>query len=93
MSAVETASLSSKGQIVIPNAIRNDLKVGTGAKFAVISDGHNILLKPIERPMKKEFDSLIEQSRKYAKRIGLKKGDVSKAVSEVRREGSVISSV
>jgi bifunctional DNA-binding transcriptional regulator/antitoxin component of YhaV-PrlF toxin-antitoxin module len=86
MSAVETASLSSKGQIVIPNAIRNDIKAVTGTKFAIISDGHNILLKPIERPMKEEFDSLIKQSRKYAKRIGLKKEDLAKAITEVRRE-------
>jgi AbrB family looped-hinge helix DNA binding protein len=86
MSAIETASLSSKGQIVIPNAIRHDLNVGTGSKFAVISDGHNILLKPIERPKKEEFDSLIEQSRKYARRVRLKKSDVAKAIAEVRRE-------
>ena len=88
MSAIETASLSSKGQIVIPNAIRNDLKVGTGAKFAVISDGHNILLKPIERPKKEEFDSLIKKSRTYARRVGLKKRDLTKAIAEVRRESS-----
>jgi len=62
MSAIETASLSSKGQIVIPNAIRNDLKVGTGAKFAVISDGHNILLKPIERPKKKSSIHLLKKA-------------------------------
>lgn len=55
MSAVEITSLSSKGHVVIPNAIRNDLKVATGDKFAVISDGRNILLKPIERPKVEEF--------------------------------------
>jgi antitoxin PrlF len=86
MSVIETTSLSSKGQIVIPNAIRQDLKVGTGAKFAVFSDGHNILLKPIEQPKKAEFDSLIRQSRRYARRIGLKKSDLTKAIAEVRRE-------
>ena len=88
MSAVETASLSSKGQIVIPNSIRNDLKVGAGSKFAVISDGHNILLKPIERPRAEEFDSLIRTSRRYARRVGLKKSDLTRAIAEVRRESS-----
>jgi AbrB family looped-hinge helix DNA binding protein len=88
MSAIETASLSSKGQIVIPNAIRNDLKVGAGAKFAVISNGHSILLKRIERPKQEEFDALIQQSRKYARRVGLKKSDWAKALAEVRRESS-----
>ena len=88
MNAVETACLSSKGQIVIPNSIRNDLKVGTGSKFAVISDGHNILLKPIERPKKEEFDALIRRSRAYTRRAGLKKSDVTKAIAEVRHAGS-----
>lgn len=87
MSAVEITSLSSKGQVVIPNTIRNDLKIATGDKFAVISDGRNILLKPIERPKIEEFDTLIERSRKYARRKGLKKSDVTKAIRKVRREG------
>lgn len=86
MSAVEIASLSSKGQIVIPNSIRSDLKVGAGSKFAVISDGRNILLKPIERPKKEEFDSLLRRSRAFAKRSGMKKDDVGKAIAKVRRE-------
>ena len=48
MSAVEITSLSSKGQIVIPSSIRNDLKISAGDKFAIISDGENILLRPVE---------------------------------------------
>jgi AbrB family looped-hinge helix DNA binding protein len=86
MSAVEITSLSSKGQVVIPNAIRNDLKVSVGDKFAVISDGRNILLKPIDRPQVAEFDALIERSRKYARRVGLKKSDITNAIKKVRRE-------
>jgi AbrB family looped-hinge helix DNA binding protein len=86
MSAVEITSLSSKGQVVIPNAIRNDLKVLTGTKFAVISDGKNILLKPIQNPVMDEFDSLIQRSRRYARRIGLKKSDIPRAIKKVRRE-------
>jgi AbrB family looped-hinge helix DNA binding protein len=86
MSAVEITSLSSKGQVVIPNAIRNDLNVSVGDKFAVISDGRNILLKPIDRPQVAEFNTLIARSRKYARRIGLKKSDILNAIKKVRRE-------
>ncbi|MBD3243753.1 MAG: AbrB/MazE/SpoVT family DNA-binding domain-containing protein [Chitinivibrionales bacterium] len=85
MSAVEIASLSSKGQIVIPNSIRNELNVGAGSKFAVISDGRNILLKPIERPKKEEFDSLVRKSRSFARSSGLKKSDLTRAIEKVRR--------
>jgi AbrB family looped-hinge helix DNA binding protein len=86
MSAVEITSLSSKGQVVIPNTIRNDLNVSVGDKFAVISDGRNILLKPIDRPQVAEFNTLINRSRKYARRIGLKKSDIVNAIKKVRRE-------
>lgn len=86
MSAVEITSLSSKGQVVIPNVIRDDLNVSVGDKFAVISDGRNILLKPIDRPQAAEFNALIDRSRKYARKIGLKKSDITTAIKKVRRE-------
>ena len=88
MSAVEITSLSSKGQVVIPNVIRNDLNVSVGDKFAVISDGRNILLKPIDRPQVTEFNALIDRSRKYARKIGLKKSDITAAIKKVRHESS-----
>jgi len=88
MSAVEITSLSSKGQIVIPNSIRLDLKVSTGAKFAVISDGNNILLQPINKPKASVFRNLIQKSRIFAKELGLKQVDVRKTIKRVRRENS-----
>ena len=86
MSAVEITSLSSKGQIVIPSSIRNDLKISAGDKFAIISDGENILLRPVEKPKVDKFRALIAASRKYARENGLQKEDVVKAVKKVRRE-------
>jgi antitoxin PrlF len=86
MSAAEITSLSSKGQVVIPSAIRNDLKISTGDKFAVISDGENILLRPIEKPKIERFRELIKESRRYAREVGLTKDDVKRAIRKVRRE-------
>ena len=86
MSAVEITSLSSKGQIVIPSSIRNDLKISAGDKFAIISDGENILLRPVEKPKIDKFRALIAASIKYARENALQKEDVVKAVKRVRRE-------
>jgi len=86
MSAVAVTSLSSKGQIVIPNAIRSELDVSAGAKFAVICDGKHILLKPIERPRIAAFNRLIARSRSYARKHRLTQKDLAKAITEVRRE-------
>lgn len=79
-------SLSSKGQVVIPNSIRKELGITEGTQFIVFSDGNNLLLKPIESPKMDVFKHLIAESRKFAKEAGLKKEDVKKAIKKVRRE-------
>jgi len=56
----DITALSSKGQVVLPKAIRESLQLETGVKFMVLSDGTNILLKPIEQPNMKEFGNCSE---------------------------------
>ena len=86
MNTVEITSLSSKGQIVIPRSIRTALNISTGDKFAVISDGENILLRPVEKPDIAAFRKLVAASRKYARETGLKKSDITAAITKARRE-------
>lgn len=43
--AVKTTIVSSKGQIVIPEEIRADLKIKKGTKLVVIEKGNAIILK------------------------------------------------
>ena len=82
----EVTSLSSKGQVVIPDRIRKILGLSTGAKLMVITDGSNLLFKPLEEPKLDSFNKLLRESRKFARESGLKKEDVKKAIKEVRRE-------
>ncbi len=87
MISTEVTSLSSKGQVVIPDRIRKVLNLTAGAKLIVITDGTNLLLKPLEEPKLDVFKQLVQQSRRAAKKMGLKKSDVAKAIKEVRRAG------
>jgi len=82
----EVTSLSSKGQVVIPDRIRKILGLSTGAKLMVITDGSNLLFKPLEEPKLEAFNKLIRESRDFARTSGLKKSDVKKALKEVRHE-------
>lgn len=41
---LKTTPLTSKGQVVIPKAIREDLQIRTGTEFTVTSDGACIVL-------------------------------------------------
>ena len=66
MITTEVTSLSSKGQVVIPDKIRKELGLTTGSKLIVITDGSNLLLKPMEEPKMDTFMRLIDESRKVA---------------------------
>lgn len=84
MIKTEVTSLSSKGQVVIPDRIRKEMGLTTGSKLMVITDGANLLLKPLEEPKIDVFKKLIEESRKFAKKEKLLKTDVEKAIKETR---------
>jgi len=40
-------TLSSKGQIMIPAEIREQLKLSAGTKFSIQRDGQTLILRPI----------------------------------------------
>ena len=84
MIKTEVTSLSSKGQVVIPDRIRKEMGLTTGSKLMVITDGTNLLLKPVEEPKMEVFKKLIEESRKFAKKEKLEKTDIDKAIKDVR---------
>ena len=50
MEKLEVTSLSSRGQVVIPQDIRDHLKLKTGEKFVVLGDEDTIILKKIKMP-------------------------------------------
>jgi AbrB family looped-hinge helix DNA binding protein len=80
-----TTKLSSKGQVVIPEEIRDSLGLKAGDQFVVIGRGDAVILKAIAKPPQEEFDELIQEARKLAKKVGLKKSDVKKAIEKVRK--------
>jgi AbrB family looped-hinge helix DNA binding protein len=76
--------MSSKGQIVIPEEIRDRLGLQTGTQFVVVGDRDVVILKAISEPSMREFDNLIVQARQQARKSGLKRLDVDAAVAKVR---------
>ena len=87
MSSIATTKLSSKGQIVIPEDIRKELGLEAGAQFVVMGEGDVVILKKIEAPDRREFLALARRVRGQARRAGMKRSDVKKAVRASRRHG------
>jgi AbrB family looped-hinge helix DNA binding protein len=86
MAGYATTKLSSKGQVVIPEEIRDSLHLKEGDQFVVIGRGDTVILKSITPPSMKQFDELLAEARTHAKKAGLKKSDVKAAIAKVRRQ-------
>lgn len=81
---LSTTKMSSKGQVVIPEAVRNQLGLSSGQQFVVVGSRDVVILKSVKPPSTNEFDAIISKARKQARRVGLKKADVSKAIKKAR---------
>ena len=85
MADYATTKLSSKGQIVIPEEIRDNLKLKEGDQFVVIGQGDTVILKSITPPRLEEFSDLMKVASRNAKTLNLKPSDVAKSIKKVRR--------
>ena len=59
----ELTRLSSRGQIVIPEVTRKVIGLRTGTKFAIFTDGKNILLQPLAAPDVAGFKKIIAEAK------------------------------
>ena len=84
MAKPATTKMSSRGQVVIPEEIRKQLHLEAGAQFVVVADKDVVILKTISVPSMRDFDSIISKARKQAKNSGMKRVDISKAISKSR---------
>lgn len=86
MSVMEITSSSTKGQIVIPRKIRSELGITPGTKLVMVTDGKNLLMKPIREPRISSFKKLIAESEKFAREVDLKPEDIKEAIKAARGE-------
>lgn len=84
MSDVATTRMSSKGQVVIPEAVRDRLGLRPGSEFVVLGDGDVVILKAIKAPDLSEFDELIRRAEAAARAAAMPRSAVRKAVKEAR---------
>jgi antitoxin PrlF len=62
-----TATLTSKGQITLPKAIRDSLRLHFGDKIAfVINDQDEAVMKPVTRSVEQVFGILHKKGQKPA---------------------------
>jgi AbrB family looped-hinge helix DNA binding protein len=84
MPKLATTKMSSKGQVVIPEEIRERLGLKAGSQFVVLGDKDVVILKTISAPSMDEFDAIISQARAQARSAGLKRSDIAAAIESAR---------
>jgi AbrB family looped-hinge helix DNA binding protein len=84
MKAMATTRMSSKGQVVIPELIRQQLQLREGAQFVVVGDRDTIVLKTIEPPTLEGLEELLQEAKVQALKAGMKPSDVARATEKVR---------
>jgi AbrB family looped-hinge helix DNA binding protein len=84
MPNLATTKMSSKGQVVIPEGIRKRLGLKAGAQFVVVGDKDVVILKAISPPSMEDFDALIIEARRQAKKAGMKLSDITAAIAKAR---------
>jgi AbrB family looped-hinge helix DNA binding protein len=84
MKALATTKMTSKGQVVIPEAVRNRLGLHSGDQFVVVGDRDVVILKTIRAPSTREFDGLIAKARQLACASRMKQSDIKEAIKAAR---------
>ena len=88
---IETIKMSSKGQIVIPQDIREEIHAAEGTIFSVMSSNDTVILKKIEMPSKedliKELESAAKEGKRRLQKKGIKESDIPSIVEKSRRIG------
>lgn len=70
-------NMSSKGQIVVPKDLREELRLDTGSAFAVFGRDDTIILKKINIPKAKEmFEKVHKLGTELAKKKGWKEEEL-----------------
>jgi AbrB family looped-hinge helix DNA binding protein len=83
MPEIATTTMSSKGQVVIPDKIRELLHLKQGTEFVVLSSEGTVILKPI---FAGDFSSMLDLAKKEAKKAKITKSALKKAVKAARKE-------
>ena len=82
--AVATTKMSSRGQVVIPESIRDSLGLEAGVQFAVFGQDDVVMFKVINPPSTEEYEHLKRRLRQQAREAGLKRSHIPKAIARVR---------
>ena len=86
--AVEIVKMSAKGQLVVPQTVREELGLSPGERFVAIPVGRDVLFKRSNF----DLDAFAKETRRRFSRLGITKQDAAEAVRWARKSSSTRTS-
>lgn len=81
-------SSDSKGQLVIPKEVRNELSIGEGTAFwAFLVENEGILLKRISGEELGYHDHMVLGIKQKSEKIGVDKTNLDRTIEKYRKKG------
>lgn len=81
----QVLTVSSKGQISLPVAIRKLLSIDAGDKLVAYASGDAIMLKTLKIPSAEEFEVALSEAQEWAASAGYREDDVNNIIKSVRQ--------
>jgi AbrB family looped-hinge helix DNA binding protein len=81
----QITTISEEGQVVIPQSLRNALRLKPGTKFLVFGRGDTVVMKRLDLPdLRSEWEGIFKMMDK--KGLKLSEKEVQEEVATIRRE-------
>ena len=81
---IDVLTLSTKGQLVLPNDLRKNLSLEPGDKIVVYWSNDSIVLKKLELPTESDFEKEIDKTVLFAKENGITEQDIANEIKSYR---------
>ena len=64
-----TASVTAKGQVVIPSRIRKHLNIKAGTRLVVLEEGNKITFQPLNKDYFEQFAGILRSKKDLVKEL------------------------
>ncbi|MBI4149288.1 AbrB/MazE/SpoVT family DNA-binding domain-containing protein [Candidatus Woesearchaeota archaeon] len=80
----EVATIGERGQVVIPQQLREEIGIRKGDKFMVLRRGDMFVFKRLHAPSTADFERMLRKAQEHAKKQELRQSDVEEAIQRAR---------
>lgn len=88
MGDIDVVTVSSRGQVAIPAAVRREMDLEEGAKLLVVSSDDTLLMKKVDDTfVDRSLRDILEPMWRAATDAGVSDADAEELVDEHRQEG------